>query len=98
MWGPCPALVHLLLCSCIITSANCWPSPARPLPPAPPGLGDLANARALFERALTDTPADTAPRLWDAFLRFEYEVGTTAAIQVGWSGVGWEQRASHSCG
>ena len=46
------------------------------------GLGDLPNARALFERALTDTPPEAAPQLWDAFLRFEHEVGTTAAIQV----------------
>ncbi|GAB4817721.1 hypothetical protein N2152v2_004767 [Parachlorella kessleri] len=45
------------------------------------GLGDLPNARALFERALTDTSPEAAPQLWDAFLRFEYEVGTTAAIQ-----------------
>lgn len=46
------------------------------------GLGDLSNARALFERALTDAPSEAALNLWDAFLRFEYEVGTTEAIKA----------------
>lgn len=67
----------------------------NPTRPPATGLGDLANARALFERALTDTPPDTAPQLWDAFLRFEYEVGTMAAIQVGGRG---RQRAEGVCG
>ena len=47
--------------------------------PCPPGLGDIPNTRALFERALGATaPADAAP-LWDAYLAFEYDVGSLAA-------------------
>jgi cleavage stimulation factor subunit 3 len=42
-------------------------------------LGDVANARALFERALTATPTASAAPLWDAYLRFEHQVGTLAA-------------------
>jgi cleavage stimulation factor subunit 3 len=46
------------------------------------GLGDVANARALFERALTATaPAEAVP-LWDAYLAFEQEVGTLQAARA----------------
>ncbi len=38
------------------------------------GLGDTANARATFERALTVTPAPQAPPLWDTYLQFESKV------------------------
>ena len=38
------------------------------------GLGDTANSRATFERALTVTPAPQAQPLWDAYLRFESQV------------------------
>lgn len=71
--------------------AFCGPDEARG---RTAGLGDLANARALFERALTDAPPEAASKLWDAFLQFEYEVGTLAAIQVrgkeGVAGRVWE--------
>ena len=49
------------------------------------GVGDLSNARSLFERALTETPdAETAP-LWDAFIALEAECGgfsTVASLQA----------------
>ena len=38
------------------------------------GLGDTANSRATFERALTVTLAPHAQPLWDAYLRFESQV------------------------
>ncbi|PSC73688.1 Suf-domain-containing [Micractinium conductrix] len=43
------------------------------------GLGDTHNTRALFERALTATAPEAAPPLWDAYVQFEYDVGTLAA-------------------
>lgn len=36
---------------------------------------DIANARTLFERALTVAQGDDAKSIWDAFLRFEYQCG-----------------------
>jgi cleavage stimulation factor subunit 3 len=49
------------------------------------GLGDVANARALYERSLTtitDPPAAALP-IWDAYLELEYEVGSLeAAVAV----------------
>ena len=45
----------------------------------------MDNARALFERALNATSAAAAPKLWDAFLAFEYRHGklpAALAIQV----------------
>lgn len=39
------------------------------------GLGDTANCRATFERALTVTPPPQAKPLWDQYLRFEAQVG-----------------------
>ena len=38
------------------------------------GLGDAANARATFERALTVTPPEEAQPLWDGYLKFEVQV------------------------
>ena len=38
------------------------------------GLGDTANARATFERALTVTPPEEAQPLWDGYLKFEVQV------------------------
>lgn len=49
------------------------------------GIGNMDNARALFERALIATPAPAAAKLWDAFLAFEYRHGklpAALAIQV----------------
>lgn len=44
------------------------------------GIGDLANTRSLFERALTETPdAETAP-LWDAYIAFEAECGSFSTV------------------
>lgn len=53
-------------------------------PPLPllAGLGDIANTRTLYERALNATTPEAAAELWDAYLAFEYDVGT---LQVG----GW---------
>ncbi|KAL4431075.1 hypothetical protein ABPG75_006331 [Micractinium tetrahymenae] len=42
------------------------------------GLGDVPNTRALFERALTATPADAAGPLWDAYVQLEYDAGSLA--------------------
>jgi hypothetical protein len=54
-----------------------------PCPPLasclPAGLGDIHNTRALFERALTATAPEAAHKLWDAYLAFEYDVGSLAA-------------------
>lgn len=53
----------------------------------PTGIGNMDNARALFERALNATSAAAAPKLWDAFLAFEYRHGklpAALAIQVGY--------------
>ena len=38
------------------------------------GLGDIANARATFERALTVTPGDQQGPLWDRYVQLEYHV------------------------
>ena len=49
------------------------------------GIGNMDNARALFERALTAATPGGGPRLWDRFLAFEHEHGSLAAalaIQV----------------
>jgi hypothetical protein len=78
-WGPAsPAWLRLPLPSI------CCPCP-KPLPllththTHPAGLGDIPNTRALFERAVAAAaPADAAP-LWDAYLAFEYDVGSLAA-------------------
>lgn len=42
------------------------------------GLGDTANARATFERALTVTPLEEAQPLWDGYLKFEVQVSILA--------------------
>ena len=45
------------------------------------GLADLTNARALFERALSAGPAlQAAAKLWDAYVRFEFEHGDRAGV------------------
>lgn len=49
------------------------------------GIGNMDNARALFERALTAATPEGAPRLWNRFLGFEHEHGSlpaALAIQV----------------
>ena len=55
------------------------------------GLGDIANTRALFERALNATAPEAAAELWDAYLAFEYDVGTLQVCSsVEWVvGVNW---------
>lgn len=44
------------------------------------GLGDTANCRATFERALTVTPPPQAKPLWDQYLRFEAQHGSPEAV------------------
>ena len=39
-------------------------------------IGDIENARALFEGALADENGATNPEMWDAFLQFEHSHGT----------------------
>lgn len=46
------------------------------------GLGDTANARSLFERALTATSAPACASLWDAYIEFEASTGTLAAVMA----------------
>lgn len=55
------------------------------------GLGDWANARALFERAIPECPADSVVCLWDAYLEFEMATGTLAAVKA------IEQRRQEAC-
>ena len=43
------------------------------------GLGDTANSRATFERALTVTPVEHSQPLWDGYLRFESQVSCMSA-------------------
>lgn len=45
------------------------------------GLGDTANARATFERALTVTPLEEAQPLWNGYLKFEVQHGTPEAVR-----------------
>jgi hypothetical protein len=42
---------------------------------APPEVGDANNARALFERALTEEPNRRSAALWERYLALEFEVG-----------------------
>ncbi|DBB09204.1 TPA: hypothetical protein ACH3X3_007796 [Trebouxia sp. C0006] len=44
------------------------------------GLGDTANSRATFERALTVTPVEYSQLLWDGYLRFESQHGSPEAV------------------
>jgi len=49
------------------------------------GVGDLGNARSLFERALTETSDDETAPLWAAFIAMEAECGgfsTVASLQA----------------
>lgn len=46
------------------------------------GLGDVANARALFERALAAVQPVSAGIIWDAYLALEYEVGSIDAVSA----------------
>lgn len=43
------------------------------------GLGDTANSRATFERALTVTPVEYSQPLWDGYLCFESQVSCMLA-------------------
>ncbi|KAL6767811.1 hypothetical protein ACKKBF_B36705 [Auxenochlorella protothecoides x Auxenochlorella symbiontica] len=45
------------------------------------GLGDVANARALLERALPAMPAERGRPLWDAYLVLEAEAGTLGTLR-----------------
>jgi len=44
------------------------------------GLGDTANTRSLFERALTATPVEAVGPLFDAYLQLEAASGSLAAV------------------
>jgi len=44
------------------------------------GLGDIANTRSLFERALTATPVEAVGPLFDAYLQLEAASGSLAAV------------------
>jgi cleavage stimulation factor subunit 3 len=44
------------------------------------GLGDVANARSLFERALTATPVEGVGPLFDAYIQLESASGSLAAV------------------
>mmetsp|Transcript_19714 Transcript_19714/g.54740 ORF Transcript_19714/g.54740 Transcript_19714/m.54740 type:complete len:821 (-) Transcript_19714:318-2780(-) len=47
------------------------------------GVGDVTNARTLYERALQDsTEPETSKPLWDGFLKFEYRVGSMDAYKA----------------
>lgn len=52
------------------------------------GIGDVENARALFERALMGIAADSTAAggglqpLWDAYVAFEYENGDLSSVQA----------------
>ena len=46
------------------------------------GLGDTANARATFERALTVTPPLEAQPLWDGYFKFEAQVSMHNIVQL----------------
>lgn len=49
-------------------------------------LGDIVNARALFERALTVTQGPDVAKLWDRYLLLEYEVGLLKGSEsMSWS-------------
>lgn len=68
-----------------VTAPASYPTQPTPPPghPSPhcrnEGLGDVPNTRTLYERALTATAPEVARPLWDAYLAFEYDVGTLAA-------------------
>ena len=49
------------------------------------GLGDIANARATFERALTVTPGDQQGPLWDRYVQLEYHVSCLLASRLLWA-------------
>lgn len=44
------------------------------------GIGDLANTRSLFERAITATPPEETGPLWDAYIEFEAESGSLSTV------------------
>jgi hypothetical protein len=54
--------------------------PPRCGPPAP-DVGDAANARALFERVLSEEANRRCAPLWERYLAFEFEMG--GDLQVG---------------
>ncbi|KAG7671919.1 hypothetical protein Ndes2526B_g07151 [Nannochloris sp. 'desiccata'] len=45
-------------------------------------LGDTANARSLFERALTATPVEAVSPLFDAYLQLEAASGSLSAVST----------------
>ena len=49
------------------------------------GLGDIANARATFERALTVTPGDQQGPLWDRYVQLEYHVSCLLVSRLLWA-------------
>ena len=62
------------------------------------GLGDTANSRATFERALTVTPPAQSQPLWDGYLQFELQVSTSKPCVTYHVGVAYSCRAvSNQC-
>ncbi|GJE94378.1 HAT and Suf domain-containing protein [Phanerochaete sordida] len=45
-------------------------------------INDDANARALFERAVNNFPAEKARSIWDRWARYEYQYGTLEACHL----------------
>jgi hypothetical protein len=61
-------------------------------PPAPAEVGDASNARALFERALTEEPNRRSAPLWERYLALEWDLGdATTALRL-------EKRAREALG
>lgn len=46
------------------------------------GIGDLANARSLFERALTACNPEESGLLWEGYIAFEAECGTLSTVMA----------------
>jgi hypothetical protein len=52
-----------------------WVSHTVPPPFLPADVGDVDNARALFERVLTEDANRKSVLLWERYLAFEFEMG-----------------------
>ena len=56
-------------------------SPCSLLALACADVGDTDNARALFERALSEPENASSAELWHRYTTFEYELGNMASAQ-----------------
>lgn len=54
------------------------------------GIGDMANARSLYERALTVCSGEESGPLWDAYISFEAECGPLSTVSA------LEERRKHA--